>query len=436
MAHKCQSREVTSMVEEDCCDTACLIQPRFFHGQLLTDADLNQLLSWTEGKFRLQRTANGWGVVCGLHLSIDPEQPTHVIIHPGQGIDCCGHDLVVCEPISFDVSDACPKEECLEPSYNRWGKTTHEEEKRESEEYPHEHPETTSESQRDLFQNSRVLDLFLHYATEGDDAQVRLGGRGSECEYSRLKETVKPKWEEARELRRDAIDRASAYEADYRKKLRNYLDYVQTAQMKVEAGQLLKPWLLQGLDSQPLHQFGFVRDWVNALENNDKLSEITRILFYKNMDDLLFWLRCDCAGCSSETGLPVGRIWLEGPDQSVNSSCRILWVSDQLPYRRELRKETCYPSLPFGRGCVNLAPHLWQEWQIASASLSELAISPALGDPQIIRIENWDMLQMTYGDHRTMSILTGDPFAPNAPLTPLVAELGEPFGNRLIGFID
>src|SRR6266511_1447041 len=123
MTYEHQSEGLSTPVEEACCGTECLVQPRFFHGQLLTDADLNQLLSWTESKFRLQRSRDGWGVVCGLELSLDPEHPTHVIIHPGQAIDCCGRDLVVCEPMSFDLSDACPKEECLEPPYNRWGRT-------------------------------------------------------------------------------------------------------------------------------------------------------------------------------------------------------------------------------------------------------------------------------------------------------------------------
>lgn len=430
MAHKCQSREATSMVEEDCCDTACLIQPRFFHGQLLTDTDLNQLLSWTEGKFRLQRTANGWGVVCGLHLSIDPAYPTRVVIHPGQGIDCCGRDLVVCEPISFDVSDACPKEECLELTYNRWGNTKDEEGKRETEEFHREHPEEGSRSQQDVFQDSRVLDLFLHYATEGDDAQVRLGGRGNECEYSRLKETVKPKWEEARDWRAEESQRLQNFEKEYLLKRDKLLLYIDEVQNKVTNGESIRTMLLQDLDSQPLQQFRFVREWIQALENNDNVSNIVRILFFKMMDNWLTWLRCDCPSCSMETGLRVGRIWLQGPDASGNNNCRILWVDDRSPYRRELRREDCF-STP--AGCVSLVPYLWQDWDVVSSSLSQLGILlPGEPDPAAFEEPDWNMLRNLYG--RMNAIMSCDWKGSPKHVQPIVARLGQPFGNRVVGF--
>jgi hypothetical protein len=430
MAHKYQSKEVTSMVEEDCCDTACLIQPRFFHGQLLTDADLNQLLSWTEGKFRLQRTANGWGVVCGLHLSIDPAYPTRVLIHPGQGIDCCGRDLVVCEPISFDVSDACPKEECIEPTYNRWGSTKDEEGRRETEEYPHPYPEPPHPSQPNTFQDSRVLDLFLHYATEGDDALVRLGGRGNECEYSRMKETVKPKWEEARDWRAEENRRLQSFEKEYLTKREEHLRYIDEVQNKAANGESIRAMLLRDLDAQPLRQFGFVREWIQALENNDNIGSIVRILFFKTMDKWLIRLRCDCMSCSPETGLRVGRLWLQGPDSSGNNNCRILWVDDQSPYRRELHKDDCFPA---PAGCVNLAPYLWQDWDVVSPYLSQLGIlHPSGPDPTGFEQPDWNALRSLY--ERANAIMNCDLNGLPRLVRPIVARLGQPFGDRVVGF--
>jgi hypothetical protein len=428
MTFKHQSEQLSTVLEEDCCNTECLIQPRFFHGQLLTDADLNQLLSWAAGKFRLQRTFQGWGIVCGLHLSLDPEHPTHVIIHPGQGIDCCGRDLVVCEPISFDVSDACPKEECLEPTYNRWGKTTLDITKA-SEEGAYDQPEVTPVSLQTLFEGSQMLDLYLHYATEGNDSQVRLGGRGNDCEYSRLKETVKPKWEIAGDPRVENTQHVNDFLAAYETKRINYIYSLQTARRKMETGESLRAWFLQGLDAQPLHQFGFVRDWVNALENNDVVGNIPQILFYRNMDDLLEWARCDCSGCRSETGLPVGRIWLQGPDAASGEGCRIIHVSNQPPYRRELQSEPCYPTSP---GCVNLAPYLWQNWDAVKDSLTKLGVP--VGDPYARKFAelSWDTLEEIY--KQTDRIINCDEYGNPLPVRATVIYMDPPFDDRVIGF--
>jgi hypothetical protein len=429
MSCKHQFEELSAVLEEDCCNTACLIQPRFFHGQLLTDADLNQLLSWTEGKFRLQRTLHGWGVVCGLHLSLDPEHPTHVIIQPGQGIDCCGRDLVVCEPISFNVSDACPKEECLEPTYNRWGKTTPDVNAKASQAGAYDQPEVKPVSLQTLFEGSQMLDLFLHYSTEGNDAQVRLGGQGNECEYSRLKETVKPKWEIARDPGVENAQQVNNFVAAYEVKRINYLYSIQTARRKADAGDSLRAWFLQGMDAQPLNQFGFVRDWVNVLENNDVVNNPVQILFYKNMDDLLAWARCDCLGCSSETGLLVGRVWLQGPDAASGEDCRIIHVSNQPPYRRELRSEPCYPASP---GCVNLAPYLWQNWNTVKDSLTKLGV--AVGDPYEKKFSelDWDVLEEIY--KQTDQIINCDQTGNPLPVRATVVYMDPPFEDRVVGF--
>src|SRR5262245_23322315 len=57
-----------------------LLRPRFFPGQLLTDRDLSDLVSWVESRLRLERLREGWGVVCGLAVTAE---------RPRQG-HCCG----------------------------------------------------------------------------------------------------------------------------------------------------------------------------------------------------------------------------------------------------------------------------------------------------------------------------------------------------------
>ena len=65
------------------CGLDCLMQPRFFCGQLLTDQDLTTLRTWTQQKFRLSRYRDGWGVACGLNVRCDHEKSGHIIIEPG-----------------------------------------------------------------------------------------------------------------------------------------------------------------------------------------------------------------------------------------------------------------------------------------------------------------------------------------------------------------
>jgi hypothetical protein len=50
-------------------------------------------------------------VVCGLAVRCDPCDECTVTIEPGYAIDCCGNDIVLCEPASFNVCDYIEK--CL-----------------------------------------------------------------------------------------------------------------------------------------------------------------------------------------------------------------------------------------------------------------------------------------------------------------------------------
>src|SRR5216684_2203932 len=74
--------------EHICCTLDCIVRPRYFCGQLLTDADLTAALTWSQNKFRLQRLREGWGVVCGLEVSGDLKQPGTVIVSPGYAVGC------------------------------------------------------------------------------------------------------------------------------------------------------------------------------------------------------------------------------------------------------------------------------------------------------------------------------------------------------------
>jgi hypothetical protein len=87
-----------------CCQNICFERPNYFCGQLLNDTDLSAGLTYVREKLKLyHRTLDGWGVVCGLRLTCDHDCCGSIRVGDGYAIDDCGNDLVVCQPLPFDV---------------------------------------------------------------------------------------------------------------------------------------------------------------------------------------------------------------------------------------------------------------------------------------------------------------------------------------------
>jgi hypothetical protein len=87
-----------------CCKLTCFERPKYFCGQLLSDADLTLEETYFREKNKMyHRMLDGYGVVCGLRMRCDPNCCGHILIGEGYAIDCCGNDLVVCESRTFDV---------------------------------------------------------------------------------------------------------------------------------------------------------------------------------------------------------------------------------------------------------------------------------------------------------------------------------------------
>jgi hypothetical protein len=97
-----------------CTGLQCLDRTRFFAGQLLSEADLNNEQSYWLAKSRLHnRYLNGWGVVCGMQV-VCGECDGWVTIHSGYAIDPCGNDIIVCEDQNFNVAQAI--QQCCAPA--------------------------------------------------------------------------------------------------------------------------------------------------------------------------------------------------------------------------------------------------------------------------------------------------------------------------------
>ena len=89
-----------------CTGLQCLDRTRFFAGQLLSEADLNNEQSYWLAKNRLHnRYLHGWGVVCGMQV-VCGECDGWVTIKTGYAIDPCGNDIIVCADQPFNVLKA------------------------------------------------------------------------------------------------------------------------------------------------------------------------------------------------------------------------------------------------------------------------------------------------------------------------------------------
>lgn len=85
-----------------CGGVQCMERPRYFAGQLLTEADLNSEQAYVLAKNRLHnRYLHGWGVVCGLEVVCGCDGKVNV--QEGYAIDPCGNDIIVCSVTPFDV---------------------------------------------------------------------------------------------------------------------------------------------------------------------------------------------------------------------------------------------------------------------------------------------------------------------------------------------
>jgi hypothetical protein len=89
-----------------CVGLECLERPRYFAGQLLTEAELNSEQAYVLAKNRLHnRYLHGWGVVCGLEV-VCHDCEGLVTVKQGYALDPCGNDLIVCADHDFDVIKA------------------------------------------------------------------------------------------------------------------------------------------------------------------------------------------------------------------------------------------------------------------------------------------------------------------------------------------
>ncbi|MFL5256252.1 MAG: YncE family protein [Rhodopila sp.] len=90
------------------CEPRPPLRNHWFWGKCIVPRDLTDEQSFFLEKLRLhQQRLHGTGIVCGLDLKQHPNitcQDRLVILTPGSAVDCCGHDILVLEQDSIDLS--------------------------------------------------------------------------------------------------------------------------------------------------------------------------------------------------------------------------------------------------------------------------------------------------------------------------------------------
>ena len=341
-----------------CCRLDCLVQPRFFCGQLLTDADLSAMLKWARDRFGLSRYRHGWGVVCGLDVRGKYSSPTTVVVTPGYAVDCCGNDVIICEDVSLDLKRYCRDEEdpCADLR-------------------PRRGPGSAVVDGGQL----RAIDIYLQYDEESIDPTTAMG-RGSckqvtDCEYSRTKGSYKlvPKVGVAGT---DPVAvRAKRWVEGYEKcldVLKNFRALFPTLP-PVENAEPVRQWLLRWLDDHAEYGLSYLRE---------RLRDEPRDFFTRerNLIEVLFvlvqvcrnaYLNCDCFGCDEDVRLPLARVWMLPADRATRQECRIVAIDAYPPYRRPIQPE-CWPA-PLGS--VNVGRFIWHRWEEVCSAVRDLGLN-------------------------------------------------------------
>lgn len=102
------------------CATPHFERNNYYYSKLMTVRDFfAEQRYFNEKRWLINRMISGHGVVCGLAVQYDPERPA-LIVSPGLALDCCGHEILVCEEqaIKFsEVEPRCNPPRAGEPSY-------------------------------------------------------------------------------------------------------------------------------------------------------------------------------------------------------------------------------------------------------------------------------------------------------------------------------
>lgn len=346
-----------------------LEQPRFFYGQLLTDQDLNVLLAWAQGRLRLARHREGWGVVCGLELRRDPQQDGRVIIGPGYAVSASGDDIVVpADSDSFDLSKACADQpvDCAKV-------------KQDGDDAAREKIKLGS---REYYKDElRFIDIFLRYQEVGASPQTALGrrvsGQTEVCEPSRTLELYERDYAVTCEAGPSPSE-TKTWHAGYS------AIWAELSKLSGKVGADRRSALLAAIGEPaktPIRSFPLIMDLIEqARESQQPLGDEDYFLalFYLIQDRHNAYLaeHCRCRGASGDPGVPLGRLRVQVRSVSGVPRCHILDIDAAPPFRRLFGPD----ALPAPLGKLNLGQLIWRRAVEARAFLKDHGIAATFTD--------------------------------------------------------
>jgi hypothetical protein len=358
-----------------CCSLDCLVQPRFFCGQLLTDQDLTALLTWTQEKLRLARYRHGWGVVCGLDVRCDCQQAGNIIVGPGYAVSCCGDDIIVCEDTSFSLVGACQPETDPCATLKKPAAA--------------QGPVTTLALATESLPAAevRVADLFIKYKEVVANPQTALARsictQAGPCDYSRTNEGAELSWQVAISGSDPVTAAAQRWRDGYDQCVDLLRRFRETFSGPTRRGDQTRTWLVNWIDAHPLRQFCYLRDWICSMsvEQLSQEENLAKILFWLVQDCRNAYLACGCYDCQDGQGVPLARIWLRTTkDQRGISSCSIQCIDSFPPYRRPIGP-ACWPA-PLGS--INVGQVIWHRPEDACTTLAALGVRVAQQVPYVV----------------------------------------------------
>jgi hypothetical protein len=416
---------------QECCELECLIRPRFFCGQMLTDADLTALVDWSRAHFRLARQRHGWGVVCGLEVTCHTSASAGVLIRPGYAIDCCGNAIVLCEPVKVDLTDACPKIDCFDPrrppptfisEISRVSVIT--EKPDEAQEALKAYKPAERRPAAAQLTGTRAVDLFLHYAEEGAAPQSALRNgacNGGACEDSRTREGYRVSWKLVDENAETAFAPADWLARNPRR--RKEFSALMERLPKIEFAATRKHELEGFLAGRTGGSLCFLEEGIReATDEHLAGPMLYQALYWLYVDDLFSTLAAGCASCDPATGVPLARVWLRGAD--ATHPCRVALIDAFPPHRR-----------PIGPDATRDAPVGW-------ADMSDLVGMPWDRAAVELRMRGFDpqqkLHQIASADKAMLAeLIDATPFVPYLKGTAdaLCVDLSGGMGTRLVGFV-
>ena len=93
------------------CSTPVFERNCYYYGKPLAVQDFQLEQDYfNQKRWLINRMVHGWGVVCGLDVMLKTDSRDTLIVTPGMALDCCGREILVCEPYEIElqpVLDEC-----------------------------------------------------------------------------------------------------------------------------------------------------------------------------------------------------------------------------------------------------------------------------------------------------------------------------------------